>query len=267
MSRDLPIDQGRAVGIDAPDEADRAADVLITLVADQLLDIEVFRLGRAEVGQLHVLDVIERNAIDLGIQLGQGAEQDRAIGLVQDAEGIDAVITEPHGALLDDTLDLGAELAAAPESVADQGAATDLRVAGKRTRRLMHALQPAFGQFALAVADHLAGLVDQRVQFGQHAGRQQLARLVAPGLQRHCQGERHDVGKVVETVSFEAPAMGLAALIGGEIEQPHAGHLFQVPLHGTETDVNAFLFQFYLKLAGGQLVRAVRDATRQGQLS
>ena len=134
MSRDLSIDQGRAVGIDAPDEADRTADVLITLVADQLLDIEVLRLGRAEVGQLHVLDVIERNAVDLGIQLGEGTEQDGAIGLVQDAEGIDSVIAEPDSTLLDDTLDLGAEFAATPEGVADQSAAADLRIASEGAR-------------------------------------------------------------------------------------------------------------------------------------
>ncbi len=68
-------------------------------------------------------------------------------------------------------------------------------------------------------------------------------------------------------MALEAPAVWFAAFIRGEIEQPHAGHLFQVPLHGTQTDMNAFFFQFYLELAGGQLVRAVRDATRQGQLS
>ncbi len=211
--------------------------------------------------------MIERDAIHLGIQLGQSAEQNRSFRLVEDPERIDAVIAEPHGSLFDHPLDLGAELAATPQGVADQGAAADLRVAGKRTRRLMHALEPALGQFALAVADHLAGLVDQRVQFGQHARRQQLARLITPGFQSHRQGERHDIGKIVKPVALEAPAMGLAALVRSEVEQSHAGHLFQVPLHGTQTDMNAFLFQFYLELAGGQLVRAVRDATRQGQLS
>ncbi len=134
MAGDLAVDQGWAVGIDAADEADRPADILVPLIADQFLDIEILRLGRAEVGQLHVLDVVERDAVDLGIQLGQGAEQGRPLRLVQNAERIDAVIAEPHGALLDDTLDLGAELAATPQSIADQGAAADLRVAGKRTR-------------------------------------------------------------------------------------------------------------------------------------
>ncbi len=211
--------------------------------------------------------MVERNAVNLGIQLGQGTEQDRTIRLIENAERIDAVVAEPHGALFDHPLDLGAELAATPQGIADQGAAADLRVAGKRARRLVHALQPAFGQFTLAVADNLTGLVDQRVQFGQHTRGQQLAGLVAPGFQRNGQRERHDVGKVIEAVALEAPAMGFAAFVRGEVEQSHAGHLFQVPLHGTQTDVDTFLFQFYLKLAGGQLVRAVRDATRQGQLS
>ena len=66
VARDLPVDQGRTVGIDATDEADWSADILVPLIADQFLDIEILRLGRAEVGQLHVLDVIERDTVDLG---------------------------------------------------------------------------------------------------------------------------------------------------------------------------------------------------------
>ena len=134
MARDLAIDQGRAVCINATDKADWTADVLVALVTDQLLDIEILRLGCAEVGQFHALDVIERDAVYLGIQLGQSTEQGRTIGLIQDAERIDAVIAEPYSTLLDDALYLGAELATTPEGIADQGAATDLRVAGKRTR-------------------------------------------------------------------------------------------------------------------------------------